>query len=186
MPQRGNSSGAKSRTAKSQTKTSNRGAEYGTTAEAAAHFEVDVRTILGWIQAGCPVARKGRPGVSHVMDYGAVSEWLRSQNRNGTQGRPSDQPEDRAQAETRYAIVRAERAEFEFAILRDEYLDAEDVKAENVEKVRALRKRLEAVHRKLDRAAPRFGLTDDQRAKVVGLVDDEIRAALNHFAEGGE
>ena len=39
-------------------------------------------TILRWDQSGCPVAKRGRPGVASMYDLAAVRRWLKARDAN--------------------------------------------------------------------------------------------------------
>lgn len=174
--------------------------------EETAHlFRFSVPTIRTWIAKGCPVVQEGGQGRAYELDVRAVAEWLKAcgyaagvmdkkRQENDEQLRLEllgtdalDQPHEgttRLSPTMKKELLQAEVASVKLAEKRRQLVSADAVLLEWTRANSTMRDRLRQVPDMLQR---QFGLSDEQTAAVLDVIDDtlvELSHTLEELPEG--
>lgn len=149
-----------------------------TTTEVADSFEVDPKTVRGWIKDGCPATKPSKAGMPWMLDETEVAAWLKSQGRTGKPGRPAGAgSEDLDGARLRKELAMADNWELRNARERGDLLDRSEVEAGRVERVVSVRNRLMSCGAAVAPQCEHRSASDIQ-----GIIDEYMREVCERFA----
>lgn len=169
--------------------------------ETALLFRFSVPTIRTWIAKGCPVVQEGGQGRAYELDVRAVSDWLkacgyaagvmdRKRQENDEQLRLEllgtaalDQPHDgtvRLSTTMKKELLQAEVASVKLAEKRRQLVPADAVLLEWTRANSTMRDRLRQIPDMLQR---QFGLSDEQTAAAMDVIDDTLAEAVRALEE---
>jgi len=167
--------------------------------EAATFFEVSTPTVQGWIRDGCPIVEGGRPGVAYKLDLKEVVDWRR--DRADAEVKAAEERRERdAQLKLellgddaiaddgdgpmtpkqRADYLRAELDRVKLAVQRRELVPADEIIEALTDAQALARERIRGIP---DAIAERLGLTEDDTAGVLDLIDEILDDLADEFAE---
>lgn len=130
----------------------------------AAHLGVSVRTVQYWIREGMPVRPDGK------YDLEAISEWKIQRMAENTK------PKDPQDPEVRYRTAKAKTAEIQLAKLMGELLPREEVEAQWLNVLMALKKNMLALPKSL---APRLARLEAKEVQTI--LSQHVRRMIETF-----
>jgi phage terminase Nu1 subunit (DNA packaging protein) len=154
------------------------GGQIVTKDELAQLLGVSDTVVMNYIRAGCPVVRKGGPGISYQLDTSQVFAWVREREALG-RGRATADPAktEAEEGRRRSSLATAQLKEFELAQKLGQTVYVDEVKVLLEDQLAHVRQRLLAMP---GRIAAEVAALQDEGA-VERLIADEVREALTEL-----